>query len=385
VIPSIQPPFAGTYTLDVMLGPCDTHGTTKVDVLTPISFTRTPANTVICYGDSVALTIGSTGGSHNYAYTWNPQVFLGSPTGSVQYGHPTGTTVYNVLGYDIACPFYTISTSFTVTVNKAPEPDLQIEKYDGCEPLCLNFNSHVQDNAVYVMYDFGNGTVLQADDFNYCLDQPGTYNVKVQTKGKNGCVQTFDAAAPIVVYPKPHSNFETDPERITTTNNNVTFYPNSLYGPVTNYQWMFNGANKKVGGYDTSSMKNPMRTYDNVGKFPVMLISRTDKGCMDTVYKVIEIYDEFSIYIPNTFTPNGDNLNDIFNIKGVGLKAEGFTMEIYDRWGNLVYSTKDVNKGWDGTINGLNGENGVYVYKVKALGANGEGKKEFVGHVTLLK
>jgi gliding motility-associated-like protein len=60
-------------------------------------------------------------------------------------------------------------------------------------------------------------------------------------------------------------------------------------------------------------------------------------------------------------------------------------MEIYDRWGELVYTTKDAYKGWDGTIKGIFAPNGVYVYKVKALGANGEGKKEFVGHVTLLK
>jgi gliding motility-associated-like protein len=60
-------------------------------------------------------------------------------------------------------------------------------------------------------------------------------------------------------------------------------------------------------------------------------------------------------------------------------------MDIFDRWGTLVYSTKDAMKGWDGTIKGLNAENGVYVYKVKAIGANGEGRKEYVGHVSLLR
>jgi len=116
-----------------------------------------------------------------------------------------------------------------------------------------------------------------------------------------------------------------------------------------------------------------------------MLISTTDKGCMDTVFKVMEMRDEFAVYIPNTFTPNGDGLNDIFNIKGIGLKTEGYLMEIYDRGGALIYSTKDVMKGWDGTVKGLYAENGVYVYKVKTVGANGEGKKEYVGHVSLLK
>ena len=116
-----------------------------------------------------------------------------------------------------------------------------------------------------------------------------------------------------------------------------------------------------------------------------MVISTTDKGCSDTTFKVLEMRDEFTVFIPNSFTPNGDGLNDVFSIKGIGLKSETYSMDIYDRWGTLVYSTKDVMKGWDGTVKGLFVDNGIYVYKVKTIGANGEGKKEYVGHVSLLK
>jgi gliding motility-associated-like protein len=383
-IPSIQSGQAGTYTLTVNLGPCTTSATTKVDVLSPISFTQTPGDKVICAGESVTLALGSTGGSQNYAYNWNPSIYLGSPTGSVQYGQPLGTTIYNVTAYDINCPNYTISTSFTVTVNKAPTPDLQLEKTEGCQPLCLTYNSRTQQSADMITYDFGNGQLMQADSFAYCLDQPGTYTLRIQTKGKNGCSAIYTHPAPIVVWPTPHSDINWDPEAPSTTNNHITFYPANQYGPITNYLWQFQGTNATTGN-DTSSAKNPMRTYDNTGKYPVMLVSRTDKGCIDTVFKVIEIKEEFTIFIPNSFTPNGDGLNDVFNIKGLGLKTEGYSMEIYDRWGELVYTTKDAYKGWDGTVKGIYAPNGVYVYKVKALGANGEGKKEFVGHVTLLK
>jgi gliding motility-associated-like protein len=178
---------------------------------------------------------------------------------------------------------------------------------------------------------------------------------------------------------------ETNPEKITTTNNNVTFYPNSTRATVVKFEWTFDGVKGNGAGYDTSSMRNPVRIYDKTGNYPVLLISTTDKGCIDTVLKVVEVGDEFSIFIPNTFTPNGDNLNDVFNIKGIGIKTEGYMMEIYDRWGTLVYSTKELSKGWDGTVKGITAENGVYVYKVKAAAANGEGKKEYTGHVSLIK
>jgi gliding motility-associated-like protein len=225
---------------------------------------------------------------------------------------------------------------------------------------------------------------MQADSFSYCLTEAGSYNLKIQTKGKNGCSAIYSHPAPIVVWPTPHSDVSWTPDQPTTTNNHVTFEPTNQYGPIAKYTWMFQGSNG-VSGYDTSRLKNPVRIYDNIGKYPVLLVSTTEKGCIDTVFKVLEIRDEFSVYIPNTFTPNGDGLNDVFNVKGIGLQTAGYSMEIYDRWGTLIYSTKDVMKGWDGTAKGIYSENGVYVYKVKTLGANGEGKKEFVGHVSLLK
>jgi gliding motility-associated-like protein len=75
----------------------------------------------------------------------------------------------------------------------------------------------------------------------------------------------------------------------------------------------------------------------------------------------------------------------VFNVKGLGLRPEGYFMQIFDRWGTLVYSTKDIDKGWDGTVKGQVAQEGVYIYSVKVIGDNGVGKKEFKGHVTLLK
>jgi gliding motility-associated-like protein len=384
-IPSVQPFLAGTYSLEVILGPCKTYGTTKIDVLAPITWTHTPGNVTICRGDSVSLYAGASGGSHNYAYNWNPQQWLGSPTGSIQYGHPDGTTIYNITAYDIACPFYTIATSFTATVNKAPQPDLGLVKFEGCQPFCAHFNTKTGGSSTQVVYDFGNGNVMEGDDFDYCIQDAGAYSLKIRTTGLNGCTWNYEQPGPIIVNPLPKSDFTSDPDPVTTTNNNATFLPNNQQGNVTKYLWTFSGTKAGNNNNDTSSAKYPVRTYDKAGNYPVMLMTTTDKGCTDSVLKVIEVRDEFSIYIPNSFTPNGDNLNDVFNVKGVGMKSEGYSMEIYDRWGTLVYSTKDASKGWDGTVKGLTADNGTYVYKVKASGGNGEGKKEYVGHVTLLK
>ncbi|MDP3558688.1 MAG: gliding motility-associated C-terminal domain-containing protein [Bacteroidota bacterium] len=382
-IPSIQPSQAGTYTLNVQLGPCITTQKIIIDVLTPLAYTLTPQNQTICKGDSVKLIVGSTGGSQNYAYVWTPGVFLGSPTGSVQYGHPLGTTIYNLAGYDIACPHYTVFYTFTVQVNQPPMPDLQLDKAQGCQPLCLFYNTKTQNESAVTTFDFGGGQIMQSDSFYYCLNEPGTYNLKISSLGKNGCKGIYDYPVPIVVFPKAHSDFNWTPDIVTTSDNQVTFNPTHQYGPITSINWMFSGTG--IDGYDTTNIEHPQRIFETPGKYPILLIQRTDKGCIDTVVKFLEIIEDFNVFIPNTFTPNGDGNNDVFNIKGLGLKATGYSMEIFDRWGHSMYATKDVTKGWDGTVKGQTAQDGVYIYKIYAVGANGEGKKEYIGHVTLMK
>lgn len=385
-IPFVQANQSGVYTLEVMLGPCKTTGSTMVDVLDPIQFDKTPSNKTICRGDSVTFSMQSIGGSGNYAYVWNPPLYVGSPTGSIQTGNPLGTTIYNITGYDIACPHYTINHSFTLTVNQPPQPNLQLEKVNGCQPLCQLYNSKTQSEASSTIYDFGNGIKFQADSINYCIDVPGTYNLKIYSLGTNGCKGTYNYPLPITVYPKPGSSISHTPEYITLSDNQVVFTPNHQSGPVVTHNWMFLGTKESLNGaVDSSGIRNPERVYETAGKYPVMLVSTTDKGCVDTVVKFIEVNEDLSVYIPNTFTPNGDGVNDMFMVKGTGMKIDNFSMDIFDRWGTLLYSTKEITKGWDGSAKGAQLPVGAYVYKIKVVGENSQGKKEYVGHVTLMK
>ena len=142
-------------------------------------------------------------------------------------------TVRNLAGYDIACPNYTVFHTFTVQVNQPPMPDLQLDKAQGCEPLCLFYNTKTQNQSAVTTFDFGNGLMMNTDSFNYCLNEPGTYNLKISSLGKNGCKGVYDFPVPIVVWPKPHSDFSWTPDVVTTSNNQVTFDPTHKYGPIT--------------------------------------------------------------------------------------------------------------------------------------------------------
>jgi len=382
-VPGLTPANSGIYVLEVDLDGCKTYDSVSVNILSPLVFTLTPSNRTVCKGEQVEFVVGAAQGSENYAYNWNPAIYITSPTGSIQAGEPLGTTVYNISAYDIACPNYVIQTSFTITVKQPPVPNISLPKNNVCEPLCMVFNSNTQSDASTVFYDFGNNHTVEGDNVNICLNA-GMHYMKITTVGTNGCKGTYDFTVPITVYPKPGTDFTWNPETPNTTDNQVTFLPTMRNGKTFTYEWQFTNSTN-VGGIDTSSMKNPTKIYDNNGKFPAMVVVKNEFGCVDSVFKVITVEEDVNVFIPNTFSPNDDNVNDVFNIKGLGLKSEGYYMEVFDRWGTLLYATKDINKGWDGTVKGLKASEGVYVYKVKVVGGNGVGKKEFKGHVTLLK
>lgn len=376
---------SGTYALSVSsTGSCVSTRSVEVTVLTPITYTLPVQSRTLCLNDPpVRLEIGATGGSQVYAYNWFPGSYLSSPTGSVVYAHPLGTTVYDVAAIDVACPSHTIHHVFTLLVKQPPHPVIILDRNEGCEPFCISYNPKTQGEAAITTYDFGGVIKRQGDSLtNLCLD-PGTYVMKVISEGYNGCIGTVEYPMPLVVHPKSRSDIAWTPELPTTTENLVTFNPVVKAGHVVSQSWMFTGTGAL--SEDTTDEKYPQRKYESTGKYAIMLISTTDKGCIDTTVKFIDIKDDLNVFIPNSFTPNGDGLNDVFQVKGLGFKVESFVLDIFDRWGHSIYTTKDINKGWDGNVKGQAPVEGVYVFRVRVIGANGEGRKEYMGHVTLLK
>lgn len=370
----------GIYNLVVDLNGCKTQSSIKIDVNDPIVWKYVPQNQTICKGDIVNILAAADLGSGNYAYNWNPSFGLSAPTGSTQILQSTGTTVYNVSVYDIACPNYVIQSSFIINVNTAPQPKLNLTKNKSCEPFCEIFNSHILNETTSIAYEFNGGNINYGDSINICLNA-GIYSLNMYVEGKNGCRETINYKNFITVYPKPETNFTwnvSSPNDL--TENKVTFFPSMKNGKPLSYDWYFTTPSQI-----NSTLNYPTIIFDTTGTFPIYLISVNEFGCTDTIHKSIKIEDEISVFIPNTFTPNGDGRNDVFMIKGNGIKAERFSMEIFDRWGELIYSSNDINKGWDGTFKGTPVQDGTYVYSIQAQFTDNKGKKDFKGHVTLLK
>jgi gliding motility-associated-like protein len=153
----------------------------------------------------------------------------------------------------------------------------------------------------------------------------------------------------------------------------VNFENNSIGGVV--YEWDF--ADGSLGTGSSVSHRFP-----GEGKYCVKMIARTESGCEDDHEICIEIEPDFFVFVPNTFSPNGDLLNDEFVVKGSGI--EELSLEIYNRWGDKITSINEPGVGWNGMYSGRNAEQGTYVYLLKVKSASGK-KAEYTGQVNLVR
>lgn len=227
------------------------------------------------------------------------------------------------------------------------------------------------------------GDPISPDNFscNPCVNPIATPSITtsyVVTSDLSATCKNKDTVT-ITINPQPVASFITNPTMPNALEPTVHFIDNSS-GQVNNWTWNF-------GDFGASSQSNPTITYpSDTGTYAVQLIVSNQFGCIDTVDGKVTIHPFFAFYAPNAFTPNNNGLNDAFMVKGDGIDNSTFEMLIYNRWGELIFKSNNLNYGWNGTKNnsGKNLDSDVYVWKVKFNTYTGE-EKNYIGHVTLLK
>ncbi len=280
-----------------------------------------------------------------------------------------------------------------VYVNYNPTALFTVDDADGCSKHCVSFSdagSSVINPSHITQWQWflGDGTnVLHTTNMNiqHCYintssNQVAEFDIKLIVTTDSGCVNVNNKINYITVYPKPIANYNASPNPGNITTPLVYFTNQSI--DYTKWWWSFG-----EGGYNTDSVNNnPTHFYNSVTAqtYGTHLIVMNQYGCRDTAYVLIDIRPEYSFYIPNAFTPsNTDGVNDTF--KGMGIGISKYELWIYNRWGDMIFYSDDIAKGWDGKVEGKDKESkqDVYAWKVKIVDVLGE-KHEYVGHVTLL-
>jgi len=335
----------------------------------------------ICVGQQIALLTASGAST----YTWNPVNTLSGSFGPTVNGTPAITTNYTITGTDNnGCQS---NATTTIVVNQLPIVTTG-SVTPGCVPLCTNLSVSSNSPLSNYIWDFGNGQsqvqqTLAPPSKSFitatCFSVAGTYVINLSVTDTNHCINTATTIA--VAYPLPTADFDFQPQPITILAPQVQFI-NQSSGIITNYTWNLGDI---YNTNDTSSLINPSHLYSDTGTYMVSLLVTTQKGCSATVTKPLIIKEAYVIYVPNAFTPNGDGENEMFKAVGEGINS--FKLYIFDRWGNNLFYSEDINKGWEGNYLGKGNQimqEDVYVWKIDLVDFSNKGHS-LHGTVTLLK
>jgi gliding motility-associated-like protein len=374
---SVQLTQATTFTVSAT----DANGCTAVTQTLTVN-TNPPLNiqtnvlTPACSGTTVTIKSQAAGGDGTYTYTW-----LTTPQQNTQDVTVTATTpqTYTVIVSD-GCGTPNDTAMVTLDVNPIPIPAFISDVTAGCPVLCVNF----QDKSTIAggtitkwTWNFGDSTSIVPRS-QACFDTPGKYSISLSVTSDKGCVATKSIVNMITVYNRPTAAFDVTPTTSTIQNPVFDFTDQS----VGAYSWLWDFGDPVDG--KTSTSKNPTHIYSDTGNYCVLLTVKSAQACKDTATHCVDVKSEFAFFVPNAFTPNGDKINDTFNGKGIGIKK--YKMIVFDRWGNLIFTTENLNMGWNGTTNGGSElvQQDVYVYKI-ILSDIFDKEHNYIGHVSMVK
>lgn len=356
--------------------------TITVTVHPPLELTMTPTLQSICPGDMAQINSVVTGGNGGpYTLVWT------DPTGNVVGDEaqiavsPESTSIYTLTVSD-NCETTPVTLTSEVVVEPLPEVMFSATEPALCTPAVFEVINNTDPNMVDQTYWYVNSghSYANLDTINPDITSPGVYDVKLVVVSPAGCVDSLSVNNFLEVYALPEVRFTYTPNPTTVLNTEVKFQ-NGTTGAVS-YQWTFEDG---LPAY--SSLTNPTVNFPEgiVDVYDVEMIAYTEFGCTDTVLKRIRVQPEVLIFAPNSFTPDNDSYNEVWKVHLLGVDVYNVTIEVFNRWGEQVWESHDIEYGWDGTYGGKPVPTGSYIWKVSAADRLTDGKYEWQGQVTILR
>jgi large repetitive protein len=375
----VDPPGTTTYNVTATdANGCSVSGSVLVFEHPPLNVVAL-TNTNVCPGFSAPITANGSGGNGGpYTYTWTNDIAPGTLAGQSQTVTPSTQTVYTVTLTD-NCGTPAVTDIVTIGLHPLPPVNYSIDNNQGCTPVGVNFSNTTNAAlSASCFWDFGDGTTSTNCSDMHVFTTPGCYDISLTVTTVNGCIVDTTIYDQICVFPYPIAEFSFGPQ------------PADIFNPEINFTNLTIGGNTYVwdfSGLGSSTATNPSFVFPNEvgGIYPVCLEATNAYGCVNNICHDVIIGGEFLIYVPNAFTPSGDGINDIFLPNLLGEEPDTYEFMIFNRWGELIFYSNNKNIGWDGTHNNEKCKTDVYVWKVKVKSSLDHERKEFVGHVSLLK
>ena len=375
----------GTYTVTLTAGSggaCTNTVTEEVTINDPIIVGISAPNDVCFTGNSVDFD-GTVSGPPGTEFTWNfgPDASIATSQDEDVFGVEFGTTG-NVL--------ITLTGTFEECVETAqhnlyiyspPTIDFTIEPGLQCAPFTAQFvDLSWAETPISYNWEFGDGTTSTDQNPSHLYDIIGNYPVTLTIMTDAGCVDTLTLLQSdlINVRPVPEAGFSVTPDFTDICNSEVQMIDESV------------GADEFFYWYDDSTIfysgtdPNPVHQYLYDGMHYPYQVAINEWGCKDTASSQLYI-EPWSVFIPNTFTPDGDEFNNIF-VAEHWLDVSEWEMRVYNRWGQVIFESFDSSEGWDGTYEGKYVQDGTYGYTLRYKTCEPLNPDHFItGHVNVLR
>jgi gliding motility-associated-like protein len=318
----------------------------------------------VCMGNPVSFNNQSTsidGVITSYSWDFNSDGSVDniSASPSFNYGNPGTYLVTLQIQTEHGCEAI---YQHPARVNPNPFVQFSVPQASACPTMCVTFtnlSSIATGTIATYLWDFGDqsvpSTIAQP---SHCYNT-GTYDVSLTVVSDSGCVSSTSTNGMITVFPQPVAGFAVSGDDMDILNPEVHISDLSLGASELSYS-ITDGFSSTDQSF-THSFNNEVPQVYTITQF----VTNT-YGCKDSITQPIEIKPAFTFYIPNAFSPNLDGKNDGF--KGQGLGINEYRMWIFDRWGNTIFYSEELDKAWDGTFQGKSGNTvmqDVYVWKVE--------------------
>ena len=355
---------------------CSTTENVTITLLDPVQpVIEAGLDLGLCEDETVTLTANNPDGA---SIAWDNGVADG--VGFVQ---PVSTVVYTVTGTTVlGC----VETD-QVEVIVYPKPDVafQANITEVCVGDEISIASLTPGIGNTCRYTINGGAVINGCNINQVFPNSGCYDINLEVETINGCVDELTLIDYICVDDYPIADFTCSPDELSTFYNEAEF-TNESSGAI-DYDWSF-------GDDDFSNATNPNHVYsvednDPERAYAVELIAYSEFGCADTATKNLLYFEDLIYYVPNSFTPDGNKYNETFKpVFTSGFDPLAYRLQIFNRWGEVVFESNNSAIGWDGTYGMVNysfAPTGTYIYKISFKKARDDERVEVIGSVNLLR
>ncbi len=382
ILSSLAP---GTYTVQVQGGTGCLDDTTFTITEPPaLQLTSLTPNMVICPGSTVPLTAQGTGGNGVYIYSWTENgVVIGQ--GNPFSVTPTATPTQYCVILSEACGSTPDSMCMNIQFETPVVPSVVPDTTGGCYPLTVHFtNTTASANVQTVQVNFGDGSIanyLGLQPFNHIYTQAGIYTVTVTITSTSGCQYVTTYTNLIHAYSYPNANFTMMPSEVSMFDPKTTLV-NESSNDVVSYLWNIPNGTPSSSTLDEVSVQFPL---DSATIYPITLYVTNQYGCIDSIVHSLVVFEEVILYAPNAFTPDGDDFNQTWRVYTIGIDLYLFNLKIFNRWGEIVWESNDMDVGWDGTYHGELVQDGTYTWLVSAGVKTNDKRVTFTGFIDVLR